>query len=178
MNAIFPVIIILSISVLTFTSPQTTLTAFTSATEKAVELSFTLIGVYAVWQGVSYLLEKSGINKKIAKVMKKPVQKLFNTSSDETVYQLSLNLTSNALGLSGVSTPAGIESMRLLDSENNEHGKTLLTVISSTSIQILPVSVVQLLANYGQNPSLIIIVSLLSTAVSTAIGILFCKVLK
>ena len=178
MNAIFPVIIILSISVLTFTSPETTLKAFTSATEKAVTLSFTLIGVYAVWQGVSFLLEKGGINKKIARVMKKPVQKLFNTSNDETVYQLSLNLTSNALGLSGVATPSGIESMRLLDSENNEHGKTLLTVISSTSIQILPVSVVQLLANYGQNPSLIIIVSLISTAVSTAIGILFCKVLK
>ena len=178
MNVIFPLITAISIAVLTVTSPNDMLTAFSTATDNAVKLCFTLIGVYAVWQGISTLLEKSGIYKKIAKILTKPVKKLFNTKSEQAVEQISINLISNSLGLSGVATPAGVESMRLLDEENNEHGKTLLTVISSTSIQILPISVVQLLAVYEQNPSQIILCSIVATAFSTALGVLLCKVFK
>ena len=81
-------------------------------------------------------------------------------------------------GLSGMATPAGIECMKLLDDEKNEHGKTLLAVISSTSIQILPISVVQLLATYGEPAGKVIIVSLISTIFSTTVGVLLAKVFK
>ncbi len=178
MNVIFPLIVILSVTALLITSPDIMLKTFDIATDKSIELFITLIGVYAVWQGVSFLLEKSGLSKKIAKLLNKPIKKLFNTSSDEAVYQISINLASNALGLSGMATPAGIDGMKLLDDENNEHAKTLLTVISSTSVQILPISVIQLLASYNQNPSIILIVSLISTVFSTVVGILLCKVFK
>ena len=178
MNVIFPLITVISIAVLTFTSPAGMLNAFSTATDSAIKLCFTLIGVYSVWQGISSLLEKSGIYKKTAKILSAPEKKLFNTNSEQAVEQISINLISNAIGLSGVATPAGIESMRLLDEENNEHAKTLLTVISSTSIQILPISVVQLLSTYGQNPSLIITCSIVATAYSTALGVTLCKVLK
>ncbi len=178
MNVIFPVLTLLSIALLLFTNPEVMLSVFTSATDTAVKLSLTLLGVYAVWQGIANLLEKSGLSQKIAKILKKPIKKLFNTQNERAIYQISLNLTANALGLSGVATPAGIEGMAMLDKEENEHAKTLLAVISSTSIQILPVSVIQLLSSYGQNPSLIIILTLISTAFSTTVGILLCKVLK
>ncbi len=178
MNAIFPVIILISLVFMIFTNPETMLTSFTIATERAVSLSITLISVYAIWQGFAYLLENSGISKKISKIFNKPVKKLFETESDDAVYNISLNLTANALGLSGIATPSGIESMRLLDNENNEHGKTLLMVISCTSIQILPISVIQLLASYNQNPTQAIIVSLISTIFSTTLGIILCKVTK
>jgi spore maturation protein SpmA len=178
MNLIFPIVLTFSILFSLFIDPSIMLTAFQSATEKAVELSISLIAVYAVWQGLSYLLEVSGISKKISKLFYKPVSKLFKTSSEETVYQISLNFTANALGLSGVATPAGIESMRLLDSEENEQGKTLLTVIACTSIQILPITVIQLLAKYGQSPNLTIILTLISTTFSTALGIILAKVFK
>lgn len=178
MNVIFPLIIILSVSCLLFNSPNAMLETFDVATNKSIDLFITLIGVYAVWQGVSFLLEKSGISNKIAKLLSKPIKKLFNTNNDDAVYQISINLASNALGLSGMATPAGIDGMKLLDNENNEHAKTLLTVISSTSVQILPISVIQLLASYNQNPSTIVIVSLISTVFSTTVGILLCKVFK
>lgn len=178
MNLIFPIVLTLSIAFSLIFNPSIMLTAFQSATEKAVELSISLIAVYAVWQGLSSLLEVSGISKKISKLFYKPVSKLFKTNSEEAVYQISLNFTANALGLSGVATPAGIESMRLLDEENNEHGKTLLTVIACTSIQILPITVIQLLAKYGQSPNLTIILTLISTTFSTALGIILAKVFK
>ena len=178
MNAIFPIIILVSVIFSLFFSPEIMVTAFTSATEKAVELSLSLISVYAVWQGLAFLLEQSGISKKISKLFKKPVKKLFGTDSDEAVYQISLNLTSNALGLSGVATPAGIEGMKLLDEEGNEHGKTLLMVVACTSIQILPVSVIQLLAKYGEPSNLAILLMLISTVFSTLLGIIITKVVK
>ncbi|MBO7213957.1 MAG: hypothetical protein J6V66_00515 [Clostridia bacterium] len=178
MNAIFPIIILFSIAFSLFFSPEVMINAFSSATEKAVDLSISLISVYAVWQGLANLLESSGISKKISKVFNKPVKKIFNTNSDEAVYNISLNLTANALSLGGVATPAGIESMRLLDSENNEHGKTLLMVIASTSIQILPVSVIQLILKYGESPNLAILLILISTVFSTAVGIILAKVFR
>lgn len=178
MNVIFPIIILVSVTFMLFTSPDAMLTAFTTATDKAVSLSITLISVYCVWQGLSYLLESSGISKKISKIFNKPVKKLFGTNDDDAVYNISLNMTANALGLSGIATPAGIKSMRLLDNEGNEQGKTLLMVISCTSIQILPISVIQLLSTYGQNPSNAIIVTLISTVFSTMLGVLLCKVFK
>lgn len=178
MNFIFPIIILISLVFMLFSSPETMLTSFTVATEKAVKLSINLISVYAIWQGFAYLLESSGISKKISKIFNKPVKKLFGTESDEAVYNISLNLTANALGLSGIATPSGIESMSLLDNENNEHGKTLLMVISSTSIQILPITIIQLLSTYNQNPTNAIIVSLISTIFSTALGIILTKVFK
>ena len=178
MNMIFPIIILVSVTFSLFTNPEIMVSVFSSATEKAVELSISLISVYAVWQGLAYLLENSGISKKISKIFRKPVKKLFNTESDEAIYNISLNLTANALGLSGVATPAGIESMRLLDEEKNEHGKTLLMVVACTSIQILPVSVIQLLAKYGESPNLIILLMLISTVFSTTLGIILTKVFK
>ncbi len=178
MNVIFPVIILISVVFSLFSSPEIMVSAFSTATQKAVDLSISLISVYAVWQGLAFLLESSGISKKISKAFNKPVKKLFRTNSDDAVYNISLNLTANALGLSGVATPAGIESMRLLDEEKNEHGKTLLMVVACTSIQILPVSVIQLLAKYGESPNLVILLMLISTVFSTTLGVLLTKVFK
>ena len=178
MNVIFPAITVASIILILFNNPKTMLDVFTSATDTTVKLSITLIGFYCIWQGIANLLEKSGLSQKIAKFLKRPIQKLFNVKNEQAIYKISLNLTANALGLSGVATPSGIDSMHLLDSENNEHAKTLLTVISSTSIQILPISVIQLLSSYNQDPSTIILLTLISTTFSTTRGILLCKVFR
>ena len=178
MNVIFPLILIFSIIFSFFNSPEALITALASGGEKAVKLSLTLLAVYAVWSGLINVLTKSGATQKLSNLIKAPIKKLFNTNDDNIATQLSLNVTANALGVSGISTPAGIEAMKLLDSENNDHAKTLLTVISSTSIQILPVSVLQLLSVYGGSPGKVIIVTIISTAFSTAAGILLCKVFK
>ena len=178
MNVIFPLILLSSIVFSLFYSPDALLSALAVGGEKAVKLSLTLIPVYAVWTGFINVLSKSGATYKLGNIIKKPIKRLFNTQSDEAANYLSLNITANALGVSGVATPCGIEAMRLLDKEDNSHAKTLLAVISSTSIQILPVSVLQLLSAYGGEPSKVIAVTLISTAFSTAVGIILAKVFK
>ena len=178
MNAIFLIIILVSLLFLLFTAPNLMLEVFSSAPSKAIELSIFLIGVYTVWQGFSLVLEKSGLSNIICKAFKTPIKKLFKVNDDETIYQISLNVTGNMMGLSGIATPAGIKAMELLDKNSNEDGKTLLMVISSTSVQILPLSVIQMVSSYSGNVFSTVIVTLISTIFSTLVGIIICKVIK
>lgn len=177
MNVLFSVIIITSLILIIFKDPSLTFTAFSVGTENAVKLSINLIAVYAVWLGVNKIISSSGLNTKISKAINKPVKKLFNTSSNKIIELLSLSISSNALGLGGIATPISIDAMHLLDEEKNERGKTMLFVISATSIQIFPLTVMELLSSLGHNaPHVIFLPSLISTFVSTIIGIILVKI--
>ena len=178
MNAVFSIVLIVSLIYSLIFSPESFLNSITSASQKTVELTISLVSVYAVFMGINELLNATKISKKLAKLFEKPVKKLFGCSvtSGEVI---SLNLIANALGLSGVATPLGIKAMKSLEEENNERAKTLLAVISSTSIQLFPLSVIQLYTLHGgSSVGAVIIVSIISTTISTGLGILFAKVIK
>ena len=69
--------------------------------------------------------------------------------------------------------------MKQLEDEGNESGKTLLAIISSTSIQLFPLSVIQLYTVCGgESVGAVTIVSLISIIFSTALGITLAKVFK
>lgn len=177
MNIIFTLISFLSILLLTFKNPESILEIFSSSTKKAINLSITLIAVYAVWLGIIEILNATKLNKKIANLLRPIITKLFNTKDPSTVENLSICFASNLLGLGGVATPLAIDSMKLLENDKNHKGQTMLFVISATSIQIFPLTVIQLLAQNGaSNPYDIFIPTLIATAFSTILGIIIVKV--
>ena len=83
----------------------------------------------------------SAFMNKIAKLMQKPVGLLFKNTSTSAKKLICLNISANALGLSGVATPLGIQACTLLERQNNQSASELLFIISATSVQILPTSV-------------------------------------
>ena len=177
MNIIFGIILTISIIFITIKNPSLLLSAFSSSAKKSLELSLTLISVYVIWLGFIKILEESGILKKLTKLFKPLIKFLFNTTDEKTTEFISLSLSANLLGIGGIATPSAIDSMELLDSKNNEKGKLMLFVISATSIQVLPLSVMQLLTEYGStNPSFIFLPTLITTIISTAVGIILAKV--
>ena len=177
MNIIFTLITLLSFSLLCIKNPNAILEVFSTASKKALELSFTLICVYAVWLGIIKILQETKLSEKISKLLKPIISKLIKTKDEETLNNLSLCFASNLLGIGGVATPLAIDSMQLLENKNNEYGKTMLFVISATSIQIIPISVLQLLRELGSNnPYVIFIPTLIATIFSTLIGIILVKV--
>jgi spore maturation protein A len=177
MNVLFAVIITLSLILIIFKDPTLLLTAFSKGTENAVNLSINLICVYAVWFGINEILSSSGIDKKLAKLIKKPIKKLFNTDNEKVLELLSISITSNALGLGGISTPSSIDTKKLLDDDKNEKGKTMLFVISATSIQIFPLTVIELLSTHGHlSPYSIFLPTLICTTISSVIGIILVKI--
>ena len=179
MNVLFSFIVVASIILIIFKDPNLLLTAFSNGTKDAVELSITLISVYAVWLGINEILNISGLSKKLSKILKTPIKKLFKTNDDKAVDLLSLSLSSNMLGLGGIATPISIDAMQLLDNKNNEHAKTMLFVISATSIQLFPITVMQLLTKLGStSPASIFLPTLLCTLFSSIIGVLLVKIFQ
>lgn len=177
MNGIFIFSLAFSSVILLFISPESFLTALTSAGEKTVELAITLFTVYLVWLGFFKVLNESGLNKSLSKLLKKPVSFLFKTSSEGAEEYLSSNLSANLLGLGGLATPTGIEAMMLMEEEGNEFGKEMLFVISATSIQLIPTSILQLRASLNSvNASSIILPTIIGTFLSTFTGIILLKI--
>lgn len=177
MNIIFTLVLCLSTILLILNNPDAVLSAFLDGGEKALNLSLKLVVVYAVWLGIFEILRQTELDKKLSKLLK-PINKfLFGKTSDNANNFISMNLSANMLGISGATTPLGINAISELEKEQNSHYKTaMFFVLNATSVQILPSSVIALRSSMGSISSGdIIIPSILSTLVSTVVGIILVK---
>lgn len=177
MNVIFSVITIISLTVLTIKSPSEVLPTLSLGIEKATTLSVKLFSVYALWLGVFELIKSGGISRLLAKILKKPIKLIFGNVDKKVQECLCMNISSNLLGLGGVATPMGIEAQRLLEKSNNTYAQNMLFVVASSSLQLLPITVIGLRGELGSvSPNDVILTTLFSTLVSTMTGILLVKV--
>jgi spore maturation protein A len=177
MNIIFGLVLTLSTAILLFSNPNALLTAMLSGGEKALSLTLKMVVVYAVWLGVFQMLEETGLAKKFAKLLKPINNFLFGNVPDKANDFMSLNISANILGMSGATTPMGIKSIQELEKHpNTEYAITMFFVINATSIQLIPTSVMALrTALNSVSPADIIIPTVLTTLLSTIIGILLVK---
>jgi spore maturation protein A len=184
MNILFVVIISVSVLVAAVTGR---LGAFTQGVfdgaKSAVEVSLYLLGIVSLWMGITKILDDAGLVAKIARFMRPAVRILFrNIPPDHpSLASITMNFLANLFGLGNAATPLGIKAMRDLrslepDSDDITFEMMLFVVINTASIQLIPFTVVGLLAQYGSsNPSAIILPTITATAVSavTAVLILF-----
>ncbi len=178
MNSVFFIICITTISVMIFSHPEQILPTMLGGGEKALNLILTLLPSYALWLGFFALLEASGITEKLAKALKKPINALFGKTDEETNKLISINLSANLLGMSGIATPTGISACERLDKQNNVKALSTLFVLSASGLQLLPTSVISLRTEFlSANPTDIILPTLLSTLVSATVGIILVKIL-
>jgi len=149
-----------------------------SGGEKALTLSLKLVFIYAVWLGIFELLSKTGLDKKIAKLLRPANKLLFGELPERANDFISLNISANILGVSGATTPMGIKAIAELDKhKNTDYAVTMFFVINATSVQVIPSSVLALRTQMGSaNPSDIILPTILATLLSTVIGILLVKI--
>ncbi|MBR1983416.1 MAG: hypothetical protein IKA12_01880 [Clostridia bacterium] len=177
MNAIFGIVLILSTLILTFTSPDTVMSAFLSGGEKALTLTLKLLVVYSVWLGVFKLMGKSRLSEKFSLLLKPLNKFLFGKVPSTANDFMSLNISANILGMSGATTPMGIKSIRELEKHpNTEYAIAMFFVINATSVQVIPSSVLALRTSLGStSPSDIILPTILATLLSSIIGVLLVK---
>lgn len=175
MNKIWTILMIVSLACLIFLNPNNILPSMLSASQGALTLCISLCSMYAVWLGMFEILEDSGASEKLANIFKPITKYLFKTDNPYAQKQISLNLSANLLGLGSAATPAGIEAMRELDDKSGKPNfpMIMLFIINATSIQLLPTTAISLRLNAGSlNPSDIILPTLLSTFITTGLGIL------
>lgn len=178
MNIIFGLVLTLSTVILLFFDPNLVLTSMISGGEKALSLTLKMVVVYAVWLGVFEMLERSGLSKKIAKLLKPINRFLFGDLPKTANDFISLNVSANMLGMSGATTPMGIKAISELEKyPNTRYAITMFFVINATSIQIIPSSVLALRSSLGAlSPADIILPTIISTLVSTIVGVLLVKI--
>lgn len=178
-NVVFTLIFIVAVVIISVTSPDEVTASMLAGATNAVSLSLKMLAIYAVWTSVLKLMEKTGIDKKLTKLFRPLTRRLFRNESEKAVDLITLNVASNVLGLGNAATPAGIDAIYLMDDKSGVATKNMvmLTVIAATSLQLLPLTVLGLMTEYGSTaPSAIILPSIISTFSSTIIGVLLVAV--
>ena len=110
---------------------------------------------------------------------------LFGKTDEYTQNQIAINITSNLFGMGNASTPSGMNAIAGLDkgSKYATSGMILVIILNSTSLQLIPTTIIGLRATAGSvNSTDIILPTLIATIISTVAGVvlvkLFSKIFK
>jgi spore maturation protein SpmA/spore maturation protein SpmB len=152
----------------------------------AVDLALGLLGVMTLWLGLMRLADKAGLVKRLGMALKPILLWLFpDVPADHPAMgAIVLNVSANILGLNNAATPLGLRAMDELNKLNSRPGAAtnamcMLLAINTSSITLIPVTAIGLLALYhGKNPTVIIGTSLAATAVAQFFAITTCKLLE
>lgn len=156
------------------------------SSQKAVEISFALIGIMGFWLGMVNIAKKSGLMESFANLIKKPLLKLFPDlkENNEAISNIALNVSANALGLANASTPFGIKAMENMQEKNKNketatNSMCTFLAMNTAGFQIVPAVVLAILTASGmKNPTQIILPTLIVTSISFICAIFFAKILE
>ncbi|NLI60284.1 MAG: nucleoside recognition protein [Clostridiales bacterium] len=152
----------------------------------AVELCIGLLGIYALWLGLMKVAEKSGLVEAISRKMRRLMALLFPTvpSGHPAMGAMTMNIIANMLGLGNAATPLGIKAIHELQSINRDketatHDMCMFLIINTSSVQLIPTTVIALRSAAGSlNPGEIIGTALIATTCSTLVGIVAAKIFR
>ena len=152
----------------------------------AVNLCISLLGTFCLWNGIMNVAEKSGLSKACAKFLSPVLCRIFKgiKHDDKALLPISLNISSNLLGLSNAATPLGIEAMkRLAESNKNktipDNNMVLFVVMNTAALRLIPTTVAALRAKHqSENPLEIILPSIITSVTALTIGILTAKIFE
>lgn len=167
-----------SLILLLFTSPANALSAFSAAGEKAVSFTITMLGINTIWLGFINIVQQSGLVDKLKKPLNPFVNFLFGNQSDSTKNYLIQNISANLLGMGNACTPSGMKAMESMDDGSGYITQAMMTlmILNSTSVQIIPTTTIGLRTLYGStSPASIILPCLISSIISTIVGISLVK---
>lgn len=148
--------------------------------KEAVTLCIGLISILVFWLGMMKIAEEAGLLKKLSRLFKPLVRRLFPEVPDNHPamgYILS-NMMANLFGLGNAATPLGIkamEEMKKLNGGRNEASRSMVTflAINTSSLTLIPTTVISIRMNYGSaNPTEIVGTTLVATICATVGAIL------
>lgn len=154
--------------------------------KSAVDLCIGLSGVYALWLGLMKIAEKSGLVGGLSRRMGRIMKALFPDvpPGHPAMGAMAMNIMANVLGLGNAATPLGIQAMHELQTLNRNgdratHDMSMFLIINTSSVQLIPATVIALRSSYGSlNPGEIIGTSLIATTCSTMAGIVSAKMFR
>lgn len=156
------------------------------ATMAVYPIGATLLAVMTLWLGLMRLADKAGLVHRLGLALRPILRLLFPEVPPDhpAMGAIVLNVSANILGLNNAATPLGLRAMNELDKLNPRPGVAtnamcMLLAINTSSITLIPVTAIALLAAaHGKTPTIIIGTSLAATAVTQCCAIGMCKLLE
>ena len=169
-----------------------------SSAKEAVSLCIAMAGIVAMWVGVMEIARASGLVERMTKAMKPLLRFLLPEipAEHKAMEFISANMIANFLGLGWAATPFGLKAMEELGNleDDRRQGRALgivrkkgiasnemctFLILNISSLQLIPVNIIAYRSQYGSvNPTAIVGPGIVATAVSTAVAILFCKIMN
>lgn len=172
---------------------------------EAVTMAITMLGIMAMWTGLIEVARAAGLLDSMTRGLRPVLKFLFpRIPEDHRVNEyIAANIIANVLGLGWAATPMGLKAMkelaaleraRIAGKKESEHKKKngepeqsirgasdemcTFLVINISSLQLIPVSVIAYRSQYGAvNPAAIVAPGLIATAISTAVAVIFCRIM-
>ena len=141
-------------------------------------------GSLCLWSGVGRLMEAVGITGMLSRLLRPFLHRVFPESKQDPLLAQSLsgNICANFLGLGNAATPMGIRAasgMAALPDRDIRRELSLLVVLNTASIQLLPTTIASVRAACGAAVPFDILPAVWITSVcSVAAGVLAVKVLE
>ena len=147
--------------------------------KSAVEVSLFLLGIVALWLGITKIIEDSGLIHRLSNLFRPVISRLFKSIPQDhpAITSITLTLLANAFGLGNAATPLGIKAMQDLQTLNEEVDRAtfemmLFIVINTASIQLIPFTVIGILSDFGsKNPSVVVLPTILATVLSAIFAV-------
>ncbi|MDR2656869.1 MAG: hypothetical protein LBB86_03475 [Oscillospiraceae bacterium] len=149
----------------------------------AVALCVKLAGGFALWSGLLAILEQCGAVERLAKAAEPLLRRLFPGAGLAARQSIAMNMIANMFGLGNAATPQGLDAMRRMGLESSSDIATdamcMFLVINASSIQLFPTTVIAMRAAAGSAaPASIVSATLISSGVSTLVGIAACLIMR
>jgi spore maturation protein A len=138
-----------------------------------------------MWTGLMKVAEKAGLVEALARKSMPLLRWLMpELPRKHPAYShIAANFIANVLGLGWAATPSGLKAMEELQKSNPRKDTAnrpmrMFMVVNMSSLQLVSMNIIAYRMQYGSaNPSEVIGPGLLATLVSTAGGIVFCKLM-
>lgn len=138
-----------------------------------------LVGILTLWLGIAKIAEKSGLLKIFVSLLQPFVGVLFPSlpKGHPALGSILMNLSANIFGFGSAATPFGLKAMEELQklnrSDRASEAMCTFLAINTSSITLIPSTIIALRINAGSNnPTEIIGTTLFATSCSTLVAIL------
>lgn len=155
-----------------------------SSISSTLELVITLFGSMCFWSGIMNIVKNTSFITKIQKILAPIIKILFpDLKKESEVYKdISMNMTSNIIGLGNAATPCGLKAIEGLQESNSSNNKLsnnmiLFILINTASIQLIPTTIISIRMGLGsKNPTGIIVGVWFASIISFLFIVFVCKI--
>jgi spore maturation protein A len=152
----------------------------------AVTIAIGLVGIMTLWLGMMRVAEAAGLVSVLGRALRPVLRRLFPEVPPEhpAAGAIVLAVAANMLGLNNAATPLGIKAMEELQALNPEkdtatNPMVTLMAVTTTGVQLIPASMLGVLAAAGStNPTAIIAPTLVATFIGTVAAVAAARMLQ